>query len=220
MSMFSNVSELPEEVAARLPAAEAHAHAAAAAAARDDIGAANRLLQTARRAPTAEKRVMWLRQAATAWAAPLHAHGACKRGCSHCCHIPVAMTDVEARFIGKAIGTAPRIPVGMQSAVEMLAADTQPDAFGLPGSPGPDAGYASPCPFLHDGECSIYENRPLACRTQVSLDVDDLLCRLRPGSEVPVPYADATMLKAFYVALQQNAGWADIRAFFPDGGRA
>ena len=75
--------------------------------------------------------------------------------------------------------------------------------------------FGEACPFLVDGSCSIYAHRPMACRTHLNLDDDDLLCRLVPGIKVPVPYADATQLKAFYLAAQPNAELADIREFFP-----
>lgn len=73
----------------------------------------------------------------------------------------------------------------------------------------------SPCPFLREGRCSVYETRPLACRTLLNLDDDDLLCRLVPGVEVPVPYAGAGEFKALYLLAQPNAELADIRDFFP-----
>jgi Fe-S-cluster containining protein len=128
---------------------------------------------------------------------------ACKRGCSHCCHIAALITQDEADVIGKRIGRkARRIePPGRTSAK------------------GFDSGYHNPCTFLVDGECSIYENRPLVCRTQYSLDVDALLCELGPGESPPVPYLNPHM---FNMAFLQMLGvpdvipvLGDIRDFFP-----
>lgn len=72
-----------------------------------------------------------------------------------------------------------------------------------------------PCPFLMQGECSIYEHRPFGCRTHLSLDDDDLLCRRIEGVEVTVPYADARMVYAVFFGAQPNEALADIREFFP-----
>ena len=56
----------------------------------------------------------------------------------------------------------------------------------------------------------------------LALDRDDLLCRLVPGHAIPVPYADARMLKGLYLLAQPAARLADVRGFFPQGlkGRA
>lgn len=167
-----------------------------------------RLLAQGQQAPTAPKRVLWMQRAADAWASTLSGHAACRAGCAHCCHIPVAISDIEARVIGQAIG---RRPQAVPNAPPTSAADAGP----LPGSPAMDAGYSAPCTFLKDDRCSIYAHRPMACRTQLNMDADSLLCELAPGYTVPVPYANAMLLKGAYVLAQPAARWADIRAFFP-----
>ncbi|ARL25476.1 YkgJ family cysteine cluster protein [Burkholderia pseudomallei] len=135
----------------------------------------------------------------------LYAHTAknvaCKRGCSHCCHIAVAVTPDEAEAIGKRIGRKPhRAPLRKN-----------------PGA-GFAFGYHNPCTFLRSGECSIYANRPLACRIHYSLDVDALLCELRPPQSSPVPLMnplDANMLLLYVVQPESENCLADIREFFP-----
>lgn len=78
-----------------------------------------------------------------------------------------------------------------------------------------DYGYHNPCTFLRDGVCSIYEHRPFACRTYVSLDADALLCELIPGESVPVPNLDMTSFQWAYVQICGGAKMADIRQYFP-----
>lgn len=195
-----------EDLGARFAAAERHAQAVLKTAIPD--GRAQTLLRAAQRAATVEQRVVWLRRSASAWAEPLDAVAACAPGCDHCCHIPVALSDVEARVIAKAIRRRVQVPTDAPTTDEVLAGAQ------LPGTPAPDAGYSAACPFLADKRCTIYEHRPMACRTQVNLDVDDFLCRLRPGQDVRVPYADASKLKGLYVIAQPKARWADLRAFF------
>lgn len=170
------------------------------------------LLNAALRGKTAAKRVVWLQRAANSWSDALREAAACREGCAHCCHIAVAMTDIEAQLLGTKLGIRPKsVPDAPVTAVAV-----EQDGA-LPGSPAIDAGYASPCPFLMGARCVIYEHRPMACRTHINLDIDDFLCQLRPGRIVRVPYANATVLKAAYVGLQPAARWADIRAFFPNG---
>jgi hypothetical protein len=47
------------------------------------------------------------------------------------------------------------------------------------------------------------------------MDSDNLLCKLIEGVEVPVPYADATVLKLAYWKISYKGRIADIRDFFP-----
>jgi Fe-S-cluster containining protein len=127
---------------------------------------------------------------------------ACKRGCSHCCHIAVAVAQPEADLIGKLIGRQAKQVTPVLNFVDF------------------DTGYHNPCTFLRDGECSIYKHRPLACRIQYSADNDDLLCRLVKGQGIPVPYintSDMNKLMAAVIHKADVSGFADIREYFSNG---
>jgi len=129
---------------------------------------------------------------------------ACRRGCSHCCHCAVAVAKPEAEMIGMAIKRPPKKVSGV---VKM-------DASG--NFEGFDWGYHNPCSFLKNGECSIYEHRPLACRVHYNLDNDDLLCQLNPPLGQPVPWLDATAYKKAYMHIcGPKPKLADIREYFP-----
>lgn len=138
-------------------------------------------------------------------------HVACKRGCSHCCHIRVAISDAEAHYIGQKIGVKP--VAASQAAKKMKDMKAY--------------SYETPCTFLENGECSIYENRPTVCRTHASFDIDAETCNLiddngktRHG-QVPVPELlginDALNT---VIRLVANTPMADIRDFFPNGRKA
>lgn len=77
--------------------------------------------------------------------------------------------------------------------------------------------FGQSCPFLDSqGSCSIYRERPIACRLHMNLDEDDLLCRPGKAVEVNVPSLDVTVEKAHYLlALGLNSRLADIRDWFP-----
>lgn len=126
---------------------------------------------------------------------------ACRRGCSHCCHIAVGVTATEADYIGKCIG---------------IKATPSKHVRHVPDFAGFDYGYHNPCTFLVNGECSIYEHRPLACRTHYNLDVDELLCRLDPPKTWAVPYMNTIPIQTVMAAIA-SPGWkvADIRTWFP-----
>ncbi len=121
---------------------------------------------------------------------------ACRHGCSHCCHTPVAISAAEAALIGARIKKAPR-PVTLRQ--DELAKD----------------GIGQPCVFLHEGRCSIYKNRPLSCRTHFNLDEDGLLCELVEGEEIPVPYLDSRSISIAYAAINPE-GLATLNEFFGD----
>jgi len=129
---------------------------------------------------------------------------ACRRGCSHCCHTQVAMSVTEAEMLGMAIGRKPK-NVAMRR--EPGHYDAQP------------YGYHTPCTFLKDNECTIYEHRPLACRKLVNGDIDDLLCKLTTPPGPPVPYIDRTEFDFVGVTIvagkDGHVKSADIREYFP-----
>ena len=133
-------------------------------------------------------------------AAAVAPHAVCKKGCTHCCHIPVAMTQTEANLIAEQIG---------RIAQPVPPSDAQVS--------GREYGYHVPCTFLKDGNCSIYERRPFACRVHLNLDDDKLLCRLLPGIPVPVPYFNSTHLRRAYVEICDSEALADIRQFSRSG---
>jgi hypothetical protein len=130
---------------------------------------------------------------------------ACRRGCSHCCYTMVLLTQDEADVIGKRIGRKVK--------------QVKPPGRGRADKDAFDFGYHNPCPFLDDGECSIYENRPLPCRTQINVDTDALMCELTPPESKPVPYLNPhPYLMAFLQMLgvpQVEPVLGDIREFFP-----
>lgn len=126
---------------------------------------------------------------------------ACKKGCSDCCHQSIEMSNLEAEYIAQKTGIS---PVNL----------TQPprrDPLSFSGK--------TPCPFLKQGACSIYEFRPIICRLHVNLDVDDYWCRLEnwhvPGGVVPKP-TFRSISDAFIELNEKTHGViADIRDFFP-----
>ncbi|SHH63215.1 YkgJ family cysteine cluster protein [Ferrimonas marina] len=84
----------------------------------------------------------------------------CRRGCNHCCYIPVEVCLIEAAVIAESCGHQ-QLPLADRTI--------------------PVIQERTPCPFLKDGECSVYEVRPLACRMKLSGD-DPAMCEPFEGS--------------------------------------
>ena len=66
-----------------------------------DRGQEMRLLDQAAQASSVAKRVMWLRKAADTLHGSIASLAACRKGCSHCCHISVMLSRAEAKVIAK-----------------------------------------------------------------------------------------------------------------------
>jgi uncharacterized protein len=130
---------------------------------------------------------------------------ACARGCAHCCHGAVPITAAEARFIGEQIGVQPS------------------DVANSPRRSKQSFSTETPCLFLKNGECSIYESRPLLCRTHFNFDRDNYWCRCEnwdtPAASIPKPVIPQLQDACRKAVGQRPADSvvADIRDFFPDG---
>lgn len=123
----------------------------------------------------------------------------CKVKCSHCCSIPVDLTDLEARYISDKIGIAINDPVEVLDHCVTF----------------------TPCPFLsHNDECKIYQYRPFNCRTFHSAgNPDD--CKypdkttLIFGSASHEYSSDFLLQTAMIIhALNSGRGSNDIRQYF------
>ena len=123
---------------------------------------------------------MWLRKAAGSLHGSVASLAACRKGCSHCCHISVMLSRAEAKVIAKE--TRGRFN---EAAVQITLDDTQERRDALEAITRQTYGQA--CTFLREGSCSIYSSRPLPCRLLANMDDDDLLCQLVENEAKNVP---------------------------------
>lgn len=133
-------------------------------------------------------------------------HAQCVTGCSACCRISVSLTTLEAQAIGHAIGVPPARPAKVFLATELDDWEAEKMRF-----------FGKPCPFLEGNQCSIYVNRPVACKTHANLG-DAFFCSTEvPPEESTVSNLD---LRGFYLMMTGvllDSPVADIRDFFPSG---
>lgn len=91
-------------------------------------------------------------------------HAACKKGCDHCCYRLIPVSNVEAASIAGHLLESGQEVDGL---IEKLSAHRL-QVQKLRADPVP--AIRTPCPFLEQGACTIYEFRPWHCRASSSKD--------------------------------------------------
>jgi len=128
--------------------------------------------------------------------APTRPQWECARGCDHCCHLLVEVTDSEVDALLPKVTGAIRERIGANA----LRSD------GLDAGDYRRAGIR--CAFLGEqGDCLVYDHRPLRCRAHVSSSVatckqvraDEL-----PGGAIPGDGWLATVAAACQRGLRAN----------------
>jgi Fe-S-cluster containining protein len=135
-----------------------------------------------------------------------HADGlvACKKGCSHCCYIPVHATFLEIEHISARTG----VPISRPLVYSNLSLSPT------------HANPANPCPFLLNNECSIYDNRPLTCRTHVNFEPTSELCKAEASGQEQVLLVDRAksfpaIMKTFFSLGGSAASYlCEVRDYF------
>jgi Fe-S-cluster containining protein len=134
-------------------------------------------------------------------------HVACKSGCSQCCHMNTVIYEHEAIRLAEVTGRKMvRLPFRTLDVAH---------AEGLKFN-------GKPCPFLVDSKCSVYEDRPLQCRTHHSLrDSADLCSMDIPEAEqTRPPMYDPDLIEVPYremnTAYREMEPCGNIGEFFPD----
>lgn len=169
---------------------------------RMDPAAQRALRDQAQRAKSPKTKVILLRQMADQLGTVAAPVMACKAGCSHCCYMPAMIGATEAAQIARETGAPMSTP-----------------AYQYPPK-GNTAFDGVACTFLVDGGCSIYANRPFACRIHFIVDRDNTLCEIVPGEDIQAPHLDVDNYHFSYVqafGAPEMRQMADVREFFPQG---
>jgi Fe-S-cluster containining protein len=159
----------------------------------------------AKAAKSPKAKVILLRQMADKLGEAAQGLVPCRKGCNHCCHMATMIHLGEAEAIAKATGTKMTMPKAFN--VDLANVEKLRNRYD-----------GVPCRFLVAGSCSIYAERPLACRLHIVVDRDNTLCEIVPGEKIRVPMVDTikydwAISDAWGGPLEMR--YADIREFFP-----
>ena len=142
------------------------------------VEVAQTALRAAAQAGPAE-RAAAVHDAMTPWfeATDLAALRACRRGCSHCCRLPVGITFGETLRLAAAVRAVPGLVEHIEREAAATALHTWPQLAGRP------------CPLLAEDACVIHPSRPLPCRALASSDAAACERGLHGRGDVPVDEA-------------------------------
>lgn len=119
---------------------------------------------------------------------------ACRPGCSSCCLYPIGIMPLEADLISKRTGMSPSI----------VSEDVSSTA----------------CPFLVDNRCSIYDDRPMACRKHVAITNTAYWCQNERANVHALPMITLSKAESafeYVIALDGRRSPIDIRDAFGRG---
>lgn len=120
-------------------------------------------------------------------------HVPCKKGCNHCCHIPVSISELEVEYIIKLTN------IKRSKVTSLVNVDK------------------GPCPFLKKGACAIYKVRPFVCRRHVMLDETAKWCHVDVCDKITLTQLTFSEIDKFYELLLHASGKntrLDIREAF------
>jgi Fe-S-cluster containining protein len=166
----------------------------------------------------------------------------CRDGCSACCNQLVPVGPVEAHMIAALVDSLPEPRRGMvhsrfAAAEARLAAWSRRGELDNVDCPRDVAAYqlgieyfrlVIPCPFLDDGRCSIYQDRPLACREYLVTSPAENCARQDDAAPVidvvPGPHASQALARLAHegaaplqrVPLTLALSWAAAHPEMPD----
>ena len=132
---------------------------------------------------------------------------ACRVGCSDCCHMNTMIYEHEAIRLAE-VTRRKMVRLAYRPINEVFAHGAKFNG--------------KPCPFLREDRCSVYEDRPLVCRTHHSLLDNPTSCNMDIPSakQIRPPMYDPDLLEEPYIALNVKHNpaepWGNIAEFFPD----
>jgi Fe-S-cluster containining protein len=133
---------------------------------------------------------------------------ACKKGCSYCCTSWVAASTPEILYL------LAQLPPDRSPEIKENISKAYSTTKGL------DAGtrqrMRTPCPMLQDDSCSVYQVRPLVCRTLVSYDwtTCNRVYTHFTGERVPKSHAYDVLRNVYGLALAGALRRAGLPPYF------
>lgn len=134
------------------------------------------------------EKLKWLREEIDLAIAENSNETKCAKGCHHCCYHPITLSQEEFRSIEDTPISSDRL----NAQVSHFCADH------------PISYQDRACIYLKEGQCSIYEDRPLICRlTHVSSTPQN--CHLEDGEAIThLPVTKAALMAGAYYMLHND----------------
>lgn len=125
----------------------------------------------------------------------------CKKGCSHCCYTWVSIAGPEALYTAKVLKQRDDASIA-----KVRLADEQTKQYDFHSRP------PYPCPLLNEDICSIYENRPKACRLASSANAEICASAYHSieDSDVPTPVMYMTARGMYATAIAASLRHAKL----------
>jgi len=140
----------------------------------------------------------------------------CRKGCAACCRYLVPLSVPEALDILERIDQTPRSQAcqlqrrflrAAERLISSVAAEKQSLSTSEPKSLSRwYHGLAIDCPFLDGETCTIYSNRPIACREHLTTDPAELCRQPQPekGTTLTMPFSISQVLARLAARLEQS----------------
>ena len=137
----------------------------------------------------------------------------CRLGCSHCCRFPILMSVAEARtlanFVKRTFRPEQIDALRMRTHQwQRLDESLRGRSLPVPPSAGEDDSPCTlPCPMLVESECSVYDVRPLLCRTHYVLSHPRSCCSVNDPRSLearPIVIESIKEATGFYTAAMKD----------------
>lgn len=139
--------------------------------------------------------------------AAARAQVACRAGCGTCCHVPVGVQAHEVLLAAEFIQTH-----FSPADLEAVIAGTAAHRAAFAGRTMDErAAMKRPCVLLRDGNCTIYEARPEACRSHHSRNLDGCRSNLESGVDTVDVLIPEIRARMFAVMLGIDQAGAEAK---------
>lgn len=118
----------------------------------------------------------------------VHKYTPCKKRCSSCCFYDVTISEIEIEYIERRNRKAKRKKGGLKKG----------------------RGHGTPCVFLRNDLCTIYESRPYLCRRHVMLTPNSSWCIADSSLNIEFDLITFTELDKSYEFILSSGGSQEL----------